>query len=42
MDFLENVADWPFLQEPLWRWFIFVGAILGMLYGWSGVIDLMK
>jgi hypothetical protein len=42
VNFVENVADWSFLSEPLWRWFLFVGAVLGILWGWSGIIDLMK
>ena len=42
MDTLYNVVDWPFLQEPLWRWAIFVGVMLGFLYAWNGVIEFMK
>lgn len=41
MDMLQNITNWEFLEEPLWRWALFFGAILGIAWGWHGVLDLM-
>jgi hypothetical protein len=41
-NWLDNIANWPFLQEPLYRWALFFGALLGIAWGWNGIIDLMK
>lgn len=41
-DFVTNVKDWPFLDEPLYRWAIFFGAMLGIAYAWNGVLRVMK
>lgn len=35
-----NAVDWKFLNEPLWRWFIFVGVLMLIVFAWSGVIRL--
>jgi hypothetical protein len=40
--FLSGVTDWQFLNEPLWRWALFFGAMMGIAFAWHGVIDLMK
>lgn len=42
MDFVTNVIDWQFLNEPLYRWAIFFLACGAMLFAWNGVINLMK
>lgn len=39
---VSNAVNWPFLQEPLWRWFVFIvamGAILGV---WAGVLRMIR
>lgn len=41
-DFLSSVTDWSFMNEPLWRWFMFFGAMLAITYSWHGLVDLMK
>jgi len=37
-----DLINWPFLNEPLWRWIILFGAFALFQFGWSGVLDLMK
>lgn len=39
---MSNLIDWPFLNEPLWRWALMVGALLLILWGWKGVIAIAK
>lgn len=39
---LANAINWEFLDEPMYRWFLAVGAFLGILWAWNGIIDLMK
>jgi len=40
--FVTDIVNAPFMNEPLWRWFIAVGAFLFMLGAWEGIIDFMK
>lgn len=35
---VSGVTGWPFMQEPAWRWFVFVGMLLLFLMVWGGVI----
>lgn len=42
MDIINNVTGWNFLQEPLWRWFLFFGALLGIGWAWHGILEFMK
>lgn len=37
-----NPLQWAFLDEPLWRWLVFLIAINLLLTAWNGVIRLMK
>lgn len=45
---LENVpifgtaVNWDFLNEPIYRWFIFLGALILMTFAWNGILSLMK
>jgi len=41
-DILNYVADWQFLQEPLYRWAIFIFALMAILFGYNGLLSLMK
>jgi hypothetical protein len=41
-NFFSTLTSWEFLDEPLWRWALFFGAMLGIAWGWNGVLDLMK
>lgn len=42
MNPLNTAINWEFLDEPLYRWIIFVGALGAITWGWRGVVDLMK
>lgn len=39
---LPNPLTWPFLNEPIWRWFVFLLAISFLLRAWRGVLNEMK
>jgi hypothetical protein len=39
--FLDTVANWQFMQEPLWRWFVMFGAMLAIAFGWHGILEFM-
>lgn len=36
--FLSQLTDWPFLQEPLWRWALFFVAISAIAYAMNGML----
>ena len=38
----SKVFDWPFLKEPLWRWFVFLVAISLFAAVWSMILGYMK
>ena len=42
MDSVKKVFDWPFLQEPLWRWFMFLVAITLFSAVWASVLKYVK
>ena len=39
---VASIPQWPFMQEPLYRWFLFLGALMGMMIGWNGILSFMK
>ena len=39
---LAQISNWEFLDEPLHKWALFVVALTFILWGWNGIIDLMK
>lgn len=39
---MPNPFAWEFMDEPLWRWFIFLVAISAMLTAWRGVVEYIK
>lgn len=41
-DTLPNPLVWRFLDEPLWRWTVFVIALGLMLRAWQGVLTYMR
>jgi hypothetical protein len=41
-DTLNNITNWQFLNEPLYRWWLFFFAIMLSLLAWNGVLDFMK
>lgn len=38
----SKLIDWPFLQEPAYRWVIFVGLMIVILFMWKFLIVHMK
>ena len=38
----KSLIDWPFLQEPAYRWAIFVGVLLMIFVMWRFIIAHMK
>lgn len=41
-DRMPNPLAFRFLNEPLWRWFVFTLALGFLLHAWRGVIGYMK
>lgn len=39
---ITRLANWPFLNEPIWRWFVFAIAFGALMAGWNGVLAFMK
>lgn len=35
---LRNAVNWPFLDEPIWRWAIFLVAIMLFMAAMSSVL----
>lgn len=42
MDYLNQITNWEFLNEPLYRWAIFWIALAAIAYAWNGIISFMK
>jgi len=42
MNFVHKVTDWEFMNEPVWRWFVFLGALMAMGVVWNGILSFMK
>jgi hypothetical protein len=42
MGTLKNIVSTPFLNEPFWRWVVFIIALGFVLGAWRGVIGYMK
>jgi hypothetical protein len=38
----STIVGWQFLNEPLWRWFIFLFALGAMGFAWKEILGLMK
>lgn len=41
-DFVSGITDWQFLNEPLYRWWLFFFALMLSLFAWHGVLEFMK
>lgn len=39
---IKNAVNWEFLNEPLYRWAMFFGAVTLMGVAWRGAVELMK
>lgn len=39
MNVITDAVSWEFLDEPLYRWFMFLGALALMMWGWNGVLS---
>ena len=37
----DKIIDWPFLNEPMYRWFLFILALSFFAFAWNGVLNLM-
>lgn len=42
MGAVSNLFSWPFLNEPIWRWFVFIVAISLFMAAWAGVLAYMR
>lgn len=41
MDIIGNTIGWEFMNEPMWRWFIFFGGLIAIGVAWHGILDFM-
>jgi hypothetical protein len=41
MDFLNGIKNWPFLNEPLYRWALFFVAMCIIAMVWRDVLSFM-
>jgi hypothetical protein len=42
MNFIQSITNWTFLQEPLYRWAIFVIAMAFISFGWQAILGFMR
>lgn len=42
MDFINNIKNWPFLQEPLYRWVLFLIALSIIGAVWAIIVGYIK
>lgn len=42
MDFVNKIANWEFMNEELYRWFLFFGAIICISIAWGGIMRFMR
>ena len=38
----ESVKNWPFLQEPLYRWVVFIIALSFILGAWNSMLNYIR
>lgn len=41
-DFVNTVTSWEFLNEPLYRWWLFFLALALSAFAWNGILEFMK
>lgn len=39
MDVVVKAVNWPFMDEPLYRWFLFFGALMLIAWAWKGILS---
>lgn len=39
---MDKITNWTFLNEPAWRWFIFLGVLIAFSVAWKGVLNAIK
>ena len=39
---LKNLTTWPFLQEPIWRWFVFILILAAFASVQKGMLRHMR
>lgn len=42
MDTTDKIKSMAFLNEPLWRWVLAIGAFLLIIGAWKGVLEYVK
>lgn len=42
MEVISNIYNWDFMDEPLSRWFIFIGAFAAMAWAWKGILAFIE
>lgn len=42
MGALSGIKNWTFLQEPLYRWFIMIGALTFIFMAWGAILGYVK
>lgn len=42
MDAISAITGWEFLNEPLYRWAIFMIAISFIAFAWNGTLRIFK
>lgn len=40
--FITSITTWPFMSEPIWRWAIFILALMLIITSWKGVLRHME
>jgi hypothetical protein len=39
---MKNPFEWEFLNEPIWRWFIFLVVLSIFIAVWNGVLRFIE
>ena len=35
---ITTAINWDFLNEPVWRWFLFIGALILIMTAWRAIL----
>jgi len=39
---INSAVNWQFLDEPVYRWAIFIGVMLALMAAWGGILREMR
>lgn len=39
---ISQITGYEMLNEPMWQWFLFVGAMMLFTFAWHGIIEFIK